>query len=52
MNLKNQLIGFSLGYLVCMLIIFLVTGYFSLSFALGSFAGIGLFGLLMKVFKK
>ncbi|WHY80590.1 hypothetical protein [Siminovitchia fortis] len=52
MNIKNHLIGFSLGYFVCMLIIYLVTDYFSWSFALGSLAGIGLFAVLMKFLKK
>ncbi len=52
MKMKNHIIGFSLGYFVCMLIIYLVTDYFSWGFALGSIAGIVLFAILMKLFKK
>ncbi|VEF49156.1 Uncharacterised protein [Bacillus freudenreichii] len=52
MKLKNHLIGFSFGYFVCMLIVFFVADYFSWGFALGSFAGIGLFALLMRWFTK
>ncbi|GIN92922.1 hypothetical protein J22TS1_39730 [Siminovitchia terrae] len=52
MKIKNHVIGFSLGYFACLLIIYLVTGYFSWSFMLGSLAGIVLFAVLMKLLKK
>lgn len=43
--------SFAAGYVVSMLTIYLISGYFSLSFTIGSFIGIALFGLGLHLLK-
>ncbi|WP_154665503.1 hypothetical protein [Bacillus andreraoultii] len=51
MNLKSFLPAFLAGYLLCMLIVFLVFDFFSLSFVLGSLVGIALFSVIVTIVK-
>lgn len=48
----NFIYGFAAGYAVCLLAVYLIFDYFSLSFAIGSFGGIILFWLLLKILNK
>lgn len=52
MNLKSFLPAFLAGYLLCMLIAYLVFDYFSFSFVLGSLIGIALFTVIVTALKK
>lgn len=49
---SNFIYGFAAGYIVCFLALYLRFGYFSLSFAVGSFMGIALFAIALKTLKK
>ncbi|MCL1694906.1 hypothetical protein [Lysinibacillus sp. BPa_S21] len=51
MNIKKQLLGISLGYMLGLFIAYIFFDYFSWSFTLGSFLGICLFALILKFLK-
>ncbi|WP_249365662.1 hypothetical protein [Cytobacillus citreus] len=49
MKLKKYMIGFSTGYIFCMLITYFFFDFFSWSFAVGSAMGIVLFILIINL---
>ena len=51
-NLKNFLPAFFAGYLLCMLIVYLIFDFFSWGFTLGSVIGVILFAIIITAFKK
>lgn len=50
--MKIFLIGFSSGYIISMLLFYLIFGKFSWSFATGSLMGILLFGFILYTIRK
>ncbi|CDQ39994.1 MULTISPECIES: hypothetical protein [Virgibacillus] len=52
MKLKRFLLAFVAGYLLCMLIVYLVFDFISLGFALGSVLSIVLFAIIITALKK
>jgi len=51
LNIKKQLLGTVLGYMLAIVIAYIFYDYFSWSFTLGSFIGICLFALILKFIK-
>ncbi|MGA3601024.1 hypothetical protein [Lysinibacillus agricola] len=52
MNIKKQLLGTAIGYMLAILIAYFFFDYFSWSFTIGSLLGICLFALILKFMRR